>query len=152
MKTGELRSLGHIIADSLASGIGLMIGVYDVDVFVEAGAGQEGFIIVNFLDGTAFGSPVSAKLQRAIHLYRDALPALCDKHRIAFSGIKMLNARYGTDQVYGRHFAVTVETTEGKKATDQYVGSPGRRLRRARRLSDFRDRRSSGGRSRALMN
>ncbi|RKE25647.1 hypothetical protein B0G76_7196 [Paraburkholderia sp. BL23I1N1] len=129
MKIGELRSLGHNIADSLASGIGLMIGVYDVDVFAEAAAGSEGFIIVNFLDGTAFGSPISIKLQRAIHLYRDALPGLCDKHRIAFSGIKMLNARYGTDQVYGRHFAVTVETKEAKKAIDQYIGSPGRRLR-----------------------
>ncbi|MDR6208213.1 hypothetical protein [Paraburkholderia graminis] len=132
MKIGELRSLGHNIADSLASGIGLMIGIYDVDVFLEAAAGPEGFILVNFLDGTAFGSPVSAKLQRAIDLYRDALPALCDKHRIAFSDIKMLNARYGTDQVYGRHFAVTVETAAGRKATDQYVGSPGRRLRRTR--------------------
>jgi len=132
MKIGELRSLAHNIADSLASGIGLMIGVYDADVFLEAAAGPEGFILVDFLDGTAIGSPVSAKLQRAIYLYRDALPALCDKHRIAFSGVKMLNARYGTDQVYGRHFAVTVETTAGKKATDQYVGSPGRRLRRAR--------------------
>ncbi|MHB9841539.1 hypothetical protein Q8F57_042780 [Paraburkholderia terrae] len=68
MKIGELKSLGHNIADSLASGIGLMIGAYDIDVFVEAAAGPEGFIIVNFLDGTAFGSPVSAKLQRAIHL------------------------------------------------------------------------------------
>jgi hypothetical protein len=132
MKTGELRSLGHNIADSLASGIGLMIGVYDVDVFAEAAAGPEGFIIVNFLDGTTFGSPVSVTLQRAIHLYREALPALCDKHRIVFSGIKTLNARFGTDQVYGRHFAVTVESAEGKKATDQYVGTPGRRLRRVR--------------------
>ena len=36
MKHDELRSIGHNIADSLASGCGLMIGVYDMDIFGEA--------------------------------------------------------------------------------------------------------------------
>ncbi|WP_027797646.1 hypothetical protein [Paraburkholderia acidipaludis] len=130
MKPGELRSLGHNIADSLASGIGLMIGMYDFDIFAEASASAQSFITVNFLDGTTFGGPVSVTLQRAIHLYRDALPTLCDKHCIAFSTIKTLTARYGTDQVYGRHFSVTVENIDGKKTADQYVGTSGRWLRR----------------------
>lgn len=35
MKFGVLRSIGHNIADSLASGIGLMIGVYTTNVFTK---------------------------------------------------------------------------------------------------------------------
>ncbi len=33
MKLGELKSLGHNIADSLASGVGVLIGVYVTDIF-----------------------------------------------------------------------------------------------------------------------
>ena len=36
MKFDELRSIGHNIADSLASGIGLLIGYYQMDIFGEA--------------------------------------------------------------------------------------------------------------------
>jgi hypothetical protein len=32
MKHDDLRSIGHNIAHSLASGIGLMIGVYNMDI------------------------------------------------------------------------------------------------------------------------
>src|SRR4051794_22533326 len=111
MKLGELRSLGHNIAHSLGSGIGLMIGVYEIDIFSEASAGGEGFVSVNFLDGTTFGNPISEATRRAICLYRDALPGLCNKHRVAFSDVRVLTARYGSDQVYGPHFSVHVEST-----------------------------------------
>ncbi|MFP3588690.1 hypothetical protein SCB29_34475 [Paraburkholderia sp. SIMBA_055] len=130
MKLGELRSLGHNIAHSLGSGIGLMIGVYEIDIFSEASAGGEGFVSVNFLDGTTFGNPISEATRRAICLYRDALPGLCNKHRVAFSDVRVLTARYGSDQVYGPHFSVHVESTLGQTATDQYVGVSGRWLRR----------------------
>jgi hypothetical protein len=43
MKFGELKSIGHNIADSLASGIGLMIGVYEMDIFGEAANSHEGY-------------------------------------------------------------------------------------------------------------
>ncbi len=132
MKLGELRSLGHNIADSLACGIGFMIGVYETNIFAEASAGEEGFITVDFIDGTTVGSPISTAAQDTICRYRDALPSLCERHRIAFSDIKALTARYGTDRAYGRHFSVYVECTKGRKATDQYIGIPGRRLRRTR--------------------
>ncbi len=33
MKHAVLKSVAHNIADSLASGIGLMIGIYEMDVF-----------------------------------------------------------------------------------------------------------------------
>lgn len=133
MKFGHLKSLGHNIADSMASGIGLMIGVYQMDVFAEAAASKEGHMTVNFLDGTTSGAVPSSNLKRAIHLYRDALPQMCAKHGIDPTEIKALVARFGTDSAYGPHFKVTVENAFGKISTDQYVGIPGKRLRRRKR-------------------
>jgi len=132
MKHGSLKSLGHNIADSLASGIGLMIGVYEMNVFAEAASTSEGFIKVDFLSASLSGGDASSGLSRAIGLYRDALPTLCEKHGIDPKQIKTLEARYGTDPVYGPHFTVTVEDSDGRRSTDQYVGVPGKRLRRRR--------------------
>lgn len=132
MKHGNLKSLGHNIADSVASGIGLMIGVYDMNVFAEAASAPEGYLEVDFLAAELRGGEASPGLIRAIGLYRDALPALCEKHGINLGEVKELQARFGTDPVYGPQFRVTVEGADGKRSTDQYVGLPGKRLRRHR--------------------
>ncbi len=130
MRFSALKSVGHNVADSLASGIGLMIGVYEMDVFGEATAGPDGYIEVDFLRGTASGSPASRKLLRAISLYKDALPDLCEKHGVKVEDFNALRARFGVDRAYGRHFTVTVESGSGKRSTNRYLGVPGRRLRR----------------------
>jgi len=129
MKLGVLKSIGHNIADSLASGVGLMVGVYQMDVFAEAAASEPGFITIDFLAATVSGSPVSTSLLRAIGLYRAAIPEFCQKHGVDPSLIKTLSARFGTDPVYGPHFTITVESIDGRKSIDQYVGFPGRHLR-----------------------
>lgn len=131
MKFSALKSIGHNIADSLASGMGLMIGYYDMDVFAEATNGSDGYIEVDFLAGTPTGSPVSPKLKRAVLLYAtDALPGLCRKHGVRINDFKALLARFGVDRAYGRHFSVTVTSRSGKSSTNRYLGVPGRRLRR----------------------
>ena len=129
MKLGKLKSVGHNVADSLASGIGLMIGVYQMNVFAEAAGEEDGFIIVDFLAGTVSGRTVSESLRNAVRLYRDALPDLCAKHGLPQSDFRTLSVRFGTDRVYGPHFTVTVEASDGTRSTDEYVGVPGRRLR-----------------------
>jgi hypothetical protein len=134
MKHGILKAIGHNVADSLASGIGLMIGVYEMSVFAEAAGEEEGFVSVDFLKGSTTGRNVSASFRKAVELYGEALPRLCGKHSVDLSEFKALEVRYGTDAVYGPHFTVTVEGKTGKRSTEQYVGIPGRRLRRRRRL------------------
>lgn len=129
MKLSELKCLGHNFADSFASGIGLLVGVYAMDVFAEAAASDAGYIEVNFLHASATGSPVSATLRGAIKSYSNALPELCKKHRIDPSQIKTLIARFGTDSVYGPHFTVSVESIDGRSSTDRYIGFPGKRMR-----------------------
>ncbi|WP_256081997.1 hypothetical protein [Massilia sp. YIM B04103] len=133
MKLGTLKAIGHNFADSFASGIGLLIGYYAMDVFAEAAAAKDGYLIVDFLNGTTSGSPASESLQRAVGLYRDALPEFCARHDFDSQNIRVLQARFGTDAVYGPHFTVTVENGVGRRSIDRYVGIPGKRLPRMRR-------------------
>jgi len=130
MKFGTLKSLGHNVADSVASGIGLMIGVYEMNVFTDATSSKDGFVKVDFLRGKALGTEISTSMQRAIQLYREALPRLCEKHGIRLEEISELEAKFGVDPVYGPHFTVTVENTSGRRSSDQYIGVPGKRSRR----------------------
>ena len=133
MRHADLRAVGHNIADSVASGIGLMIGVYGMDIFKEARSQAPGFIEVDFLEGTSSGVPASESLQVAIALYtRAALPDLCAKHSVDLSEVRSLRARFGVDSALGRTYVVTVEDARGKRSEAQYLAWPGRRLRRGR--------------------
>lgn len=134
MKFDTLKSVGHSIADSLSSGICLLIGHYDVDIFGEASESSEGYMEVDFLTGYITGSPASASLLRAVGLFRDIVPEQCKKQGADYSSLARLVVRFGTDAVYGPHFTVTVEDVNGRKSTEQYVGRPGKKLRRGHSL------------------
>jgi len=128
-KLGTLKAIGHNIADSMASGIGLLIGMYGTDIFREASANEPGYINVDFLRGTGSGSPVSPSLAKAITLYTNkALPHLCECHGVELSDFATLEARFGLDSIYGPHFTVTVEHRNGKRSVDRFAGIPGRRF------------------------
>jgi hypothetical protein len=128
MKFDELRSIGHNIADSLASGIGFLIGVYEMDVFGEAAESPQGVIEIDFLTGTSTGGQPSISLADAISKYGGALPSLCEKHGASLSDFHRLSVRYvaGTRS---RHFVVTVEDRHGRSSADIYEGSPGKRIK-----------------------
>jgi hypothetical protein len=140
MKFGQLRSIGHNIADSLAGGVGLMIGVYELDVFGEAAAGSAGYILVDFMTGASHGSPVSANLAAAIALYAQALDGLCQRHGLRAEHFQELTARYSLD-VNGPRFVVTVADKNGRYASDEYLGVPGTRPRELDALGRVRTRR-----------
>lgn len=137
MKLGTLRAVGHNIADSLASGIGLMIGVYEMYVFKEAANSPEGYIEVDFLDGTTSGAKPSATLQRAIKLYSEALPDLCRRHNFDVSEFAHLTARYSGGSLL-EEFTVNVSDSKGRSSQDRYVGVPGRRPRILNHLGRLR--------------
>ncbi len=135
MRIGELTSFAHNVADSLASGICFMAGVYPTDIYGEAASSPEGHIVVDFKKGSTSGSPASPGLQRAVQRFCELLPELAKEHGLDASEINVLMARFGTDPVAGRHFSVTVEAIDGRRSVDQYVGSPGRRFGKACRSS-----------------
>ncbi|WP_343699812.1 hypothetical protein [Caulobacter sp.] len=126
MKHAVLASVGRNIAHSLASGIGLMIGVYSMDIFGEAAASPEGFIEVDFLSGATTGAATSASLARAISLYAAALPSLCKSHGVEVTDFEKLSAKY-LGKGHRAEFVVTVTDRNGKKSARRYVGNPGAR-------------------------
>ena len=120
MKLGELTSVGHNIASSLASGIGMMIGVYEIpDILGEAAASPEGYIEVDFLTGRITGGQPSKPLADAIALYAKALPALCRRHDVDYSSLRQMSARFSRGHLHPG-FIVTVEDDQGRRATDEY--------------------------------
>lgn len=127
MKFADLKSVGHNIADSLGSGMGLMIGYGQLDIFGEAAATPEGFICVDFLAGSSTGGAASPSLTKAITLYRDALPGLCERQNVELETIDEMTARYEADALYQVRFTVTVADRSGRRSVDRYVGWPGKR-------------------------
>ena len=128
MKFDTLRAIGHNIADSLGSGIGLMIGVYEMDVFGEARRSPERMVTVDFLNGIAAQGVVSTSLADAIAKYRSALPDLCAKHGASPTYFRTLTATYLAD-TFNRRIVVTVEDQHGHRSVDEYVGVPARRIK-----------------------
>lgn len=104
MKHDELRSIARNISESVTSGCGLIIGVYQVDVFGEAKSSTEGFIEIDFLNGTTHGGKPSSSLSDAVRLYKEALPGLCEKHGTTVSSFRQLTAKYWPDLRLGGFF------------------------------------------------
>jgi len=128
MKHDELRSIAHNIADSLASGCGLMIGVYMIDVWEEVARSASGFIEVDFLNGTTIGGQVSATLSNVLRLYAEALPALCARHGTSSRAFEELSVCYYLE--YGRfRFDVHMKDKSGRSSVTKYGGLPGPRLK-----------------------
>ena len=127
MKHAELRSIVHNVADSLSSGIGLLIGVYEMDVFGEASRSVDGAMTVDFLRGSVEGQ-ASKSLVDAIQLYREALAKLCADAGGSISELREAKVRFWSDHLDHR-FAVTIEDCAGRRSTTEYAGIPGKRVK-----------------------
>lgn len=119
MKFGKLKAIGHNIAHSLGSGVGLPIGIYQTDVFGEATQSPEGYILVDFLAGTSSGGPVSERLAKAILLYREALHELCLSHGTEAAFFSELSARYFVS-LNGWQYLVIVSDQSGHCSVDEF--------------------------------
>jgi hypothetical protein len=125
VKFGQLESIAHNVADSLGSGIGMLVGFYEMDVFGEASRSPEGYILVDFLTGTSSGAVPSPYLAKAIASYQKGLADLCEKHGTTPAAFQELTARYS-----GRgHIVVTVMDEAGRHSSREFVGTPARRPR-----------------------
>jgi hypothetical protein len=120
VKHDELRSIAHNVADSLASGVGLPIGVYFSEVFREAESSPEKSITIDFLKGTIVAGRASSNLAKAVNLYCDVLADLYAKQRASVSQFRVLTARYSADNQSER-VLVTIEDGEGRRSLDEYV-------------------------------
>lgn len=128
MKHAELRAIVHNVADSLASGIGLLIGVYEIYVFEEASHSPGASITVDFLSGSVREGECTPLLSRAAALYREALADLCAKAGGSVAELVEARAGFWSDAL-GPRFAVTIEDARGCRSTTEYAGIPGKRVK-----------------------
>lgn len=134
MRFSALKSVGHNIAHSLASGIGEPIGIWFTKVFDEASAAPQGYVEVDFVGGTTSGSPCSLSLREAVALYSEkVLPDLCSKHGVDPNEVRAIRARFEVTGRVGPQFTVTVENSSGKRSVNRYIGFGGDRARFATR-------------------
>jgi hypothetical protein len=140
MKIGTLRAIAHNIADSLGSGIGLLIGVYGMNVFGEANSSPDGVVCIDFLAGKATKGKISRVLKAAIAKYRTALPNLCAKHGASIEDFRTLTASFSTKGL-NRRIVVTVRDRLGRCCVDEYIGTPARRVKVTDRLGRVRTKR-----------
>jgi hypothetical protein len=128
MKHATLRSIAHDAADSLASGICLMIGHFDVDVFAEADRLPGRTIAVDFRGGTVVEGEPSKGLRAAVAKYREAVAALCARQGGSLEEVTAMTVRFWSDAL-GPRFRVTVEDCAGRRSSTDYRGRPGKRVR-----------------------
>lgn len=128
MKHGEKLAIVHNVADSLGSGIGLMIGHYEMDVYTEAQRSPGGAITVDFLAGTVIEGEPSASLTGSVALYRDAFANLCSKAGGGVADFAEAKAQFWSDAL-SRRFTVTVMGQDGRRSTTEYAGTPGQRVK-----------------------
>ncbi len=128
MKHAVLNSLAHNFVDSYGSGIGLLIGHYEMDVYGEAARSAHAFVEINFLTGEVRGGPITDELAQATDLYRDRLPSFCETHGACLSDFKSFIVRFSNDY-YGRHCKITVKDRFGKETIAEYKGNPARKLK-----------------------
>jgi len=142
MKTRVLRAIAHNIADSLGSGCGLLIGVYDINVYGEAKKSPGKVVAIDFLAAKTIEGRVSRTLASAIEKYRKALPNLCTKHGASIEDFKTLTARYSAGAL-NRRIVVTVRDRLGRCYVDEYVGIPARRVKVTDHLGRIRTKRGA---------
>jgi hypothetical protein len=125
MKFDELKSIAHNLSHSFGSGISMLAGEHDYDVYEEAARSKDGFITVDFLKGQTIAGAPTERLAVIISRFPAALRLLCERHNCEPGEFTKLVTRYGTDPVHGCHFTVTVENAKGRAATDRYFGWDG---------------------------
>jgi hypothetical protein len=132
LKFDQLRSIGHNIADSLASGDSLLFGFFEgpkLSVFGAALHSPERRVVVDFLIGQATQGEVSPWLAQIIADSPDALAYLCKRHCASPTMFRELTASYSIGHPGQYGFTVTIEDNRGRRVLDEYVGIPGKRIR-----------------------
>jgi hypothetical protein len=128
MKHDVLRSIAHNLAASLASGIGLLIGVYELNVFGDARRSPGGLITIDFLHGVVADGRPSRQLADAVRRYRDALPGLCKRHGASVADFAELTVQYSATPIASR-FLITVTDQNGRQSSAEYDGFDGQRVK-----------------------
>ncbi|MEQ6332846.1 hypothetical protein [Sphingobium sp. MK2] len=128
MKHDRLCAIGHNLADSMASGLGFVIGYYPMDVFGEAASSPEALIEVDFLNGRVVRGMPSDELEAAVALFAEVLPEFCQSNGATVTDFKALSATFTTTAL-GRQVFLSVTDQNGRSSMTEYRGVPLKRLK-----------------------
>lgn len=127
MKRGQLRSIAHSLADSIAGGISLMTGFYELDLYGDAAKSPDGKLSVDLLNGRVIEGTPSAELSTAISSLSLHFDRLCQTASIARGDCRAANAYfYATPTRTG--FTLTIEDGAGRVTETDYEGTPAHRV------------------------
>jgi hypothetical protein len=127
MKHDHLCAIGHNLADSLASGMCFIIGIWGTDVFGEAASG-DGVIEVDFLSGQIINGTCSDNLRSAAKRFAEVLPEFCRANGADVSDFVALSATFHAATLDHR-VSLNVTDRNGHHSLTQYAGLPLKRLR-----------------------
>jgi hypothetical protein len=137
MKHNRLCAIAHNVADSMASGMCFVIGVWSVDVFGEAFASKDGVIEVDFLHGQIVRGDASDSLRSAAARFAEILPEFCQKNGADVADFDALSAAFEVSPL-GPRMSLTVSDRMGHCSVTEYAGVPLKRLRRLDNLGRIR--------------
>ncbi|MBK4215464.1 hypothetical protein JJJ17_05940 [Paracoccus caeni] len=127
MKHGDLRSVAHDIADSLASGVSLMTGAYDLTIFDDAARSEGGMLTVDLLCGKVVNGQPSRALIDAVARIPAEFDRLCRAR-----GASKADCRRAMAYFYYRRvdhgITLVVEDSRGKVTETDYSGIPAHRV------------------------
>jgi hypothetical protein len=128
MKHERLCAIAHNFADSMASGLGFVVGYCPTEVFEEAAGSPGGIIEIDFLRGTIVRGRPSDQLSSAAAIFGQAFPAFCSKNGAEVADFQSFLAAF--DARGGRcRTTLTVVDRNGRGSRTEFDGVPLRRLR-----------------------
>lgn len=128
MKHDHLCAIGHNVADSLASGLALVIGYHPVDVFAEAACSHDGLIEIDFLHGEVLRGDASDNLRLAALRFAEALPTFCSENGAVTSDFQALSVTFDGNAL-NRRASLYVADQAGRSSVTEYAGVPLKRIR-----------------------
>jgi hypothetical protein len=128
MKHDRLCAIAHNFADSMASGLGFVVGYCPTEVFEEAATSPGGVIEIDFLRGHVVRGRASQGLESAAVIFGQAFPNFCKKNGVEATDFRIFLAAF--DARGGRRRAtLIVEDSNGRRSLTEYDGVPLKRLR-----------------------
>ncbi|MEM9197802.1 MAG: hypothetical protein AAGD12_08095 [Pseudomonadota bacterium] len=128
MKHSQLHAVAHNFNDSLASGLGFVVGYCETHVFAGAACNPDGFLVVDFLTGQLDEGTATDQLVHALPIFRNEFEGFCQKHGASNSDFAEFKARFEAGR-RGNMYSITITDARGRRSSIDYEGIPGRRFK-----------------------
>lgn len=139
MKHGHLRSVAHSIADSLACGVSLMTGFFDLHIYEDAIRSEGGVLTVDLLNGRIVkGTPSGDVASAVLHIPRE-FDRICSTKGLTRSDCKSAVAHFYTTPITVG-FTLVIQDKSGLITEADFQGIPARRLMELDHLGRLRRR------------